>query len=184
MKLIEKLFKPKSTRDFSRQKPVIEQVNRYAQEYDAFTGAQFRAKTEELKGRLVAGETCEQILPEAFGLVKAACKHLVGSSWNVCGIEMNWEMVPYDVQIAGGIVLHEGKIAEMATGEGKTLVATFPVYLNALSGKGVHLITVNDYLAKRDSEWMGRVFDLLGVTVRCIQNDMGNDERKDAYAAD
>ncbi|HEX5131067.1 MAG TPA: preprotein translocase subunit SecA, partial [Candidatus Krumholzibacteria bacterium] len=157
---------------------------RYAQEYDAFTGAQFRAKTEELKGRLAAGETSEQILPEAFGLVKAACKHLVGSSWNVCGIEMNWEMVPYDVQIAGGIVLHEGKIAEMATGEGKTLVATFPVYLNALSGKGVHLITVNDYLAKRDSEWMGRVFDLLGVTVRCIQNDMGNDERKDAYAAD
>ncbi len=184
MKLIEKFFKPKSVRDFERQKPILTEVNRRAEEYAGFTPEQFQAKTNEFRSRIAAGETTDQLLPEAFGLVKAACRALVGTSWDVCGIETRWEMVPYDVQIVGGIVLHQGKISEMATGEGKTLVATLPLYLNALTGRGVHLITVNDYLARRDSEWMGRVFEMLGVTVGCVQNDMANEARKDAYGRD
>ncbi len=160
MKLIEKLFKPKATRDFKRQQPILDEVNRRAEEYAAFTPEQFRAKTDEFRGRLAAGETTDDLLPEAFGLVKEACRALVGTTADVVGIPTTWDMVPYDVQLVGGIVLHQGKIAEMATGEGKTLVATMPLYLNALAGKGVHLVTVNDYLARRDAEWMGRVFEL------------------------
>ncbi|MDH4037334.1 MAG: preprotein translocase subunit SecA [Candidatus Krumholzibacteria bacterium] len=184
MKLIEKLFKPKATRDFKRQQPILDEVNRRAEEYAAFTPEQFRAKTDEFRGRIAAGETTDDLLPEAFGLVKAACRALMGTTADVVGIPTTWEMVPYDVQIVGGIVLHQGKIAEMATGEGKTLVATFPLYLNSLTGKGVHLITVNDYLARRDSEWMGRVFEHLGVSVGCVQGDVPNDERKASYAKD
>jgi preprotein translocase subunit SecA len=101
-------------------------------------------------------EVLDEILPEAFAVVKDTCRRLVGKSWDAAGNKINWDMVPYDVQLIGGIVLHQGKIAEMATGEGKTLVATMPIYLNALTGRGVHVVTVNDYLAKRDSEWMGR----------------------------
>ncbi len=112
-------------------------------------------------------EILDEILPEAFAVVKATCEHLVGRSWTVIGHKTNWEMVPYDVQLMGGVVLHQGKIAEMATGEGKTLVATLPMYLNALTGRGVHLITVNDYLAQRDSEWMGEIFKFHGLTVGC-----------------
>ncbi|HEU4364364.1 MAG TPA: preprotein translocase subunit SecA [Candidatus Krumholzibacteria bacterium] len=184
MKLIEKLFKPKAARDFARQQPILDEVNRRAEEYSGFTPDQFRARTEEFRARIAGGDTTDQLLPEAFGLVKAACQALVGTTWDVCGIPTRWEMVPYDVQIVGGIVLHQGKIAEMATGEGKTLVATFPLYLNALAGRGVHLITVNDYLARRDSEWMGKVLELLGVTVGCVQGDIPNDARKQAYACD
>src|SRR5882762_2696659 len=113
-----------------------------------------------------------EILPEAFAVVKETCRRLVGQSWDVTGRKIVWDMVPFDVQLIGAVVLHEGKIAEMATGEGKTLVATMPMYLNALSGKGVHLVTVNDYLARRDSEWMGRIYTSLGLTVGCIQNGM------------
>ena len=184
MSLLQKFFKPKSQRDFQRNSPLLEEVNLRFREFDGFAPEQFRAKTNELRARVADGETLDSVLPEAYGLVKAACKALVGTSWNVCEIPTRWEMVPYDVQIVGGIVLHEGKIAEMATGEGKTLVATMPLYLNALSGRSVHLITVNDYLARRDSEWMGRVFELLGVTVGCIHADMPNEARKQAYARD
>ena len=106
-----------------------------------------------------------QLLPEAFAVVKSTCERLVGKSWTVAGNKITWDMVPYDVQLMGGIVLHQGKIAEMATGEGKTLVATLPVYLNALTGRGVHLVTVNDYLAQRDSEWMGEIYKFHGLTV-------------------
>jgi preprotein translocase subunit SecA len=184
MNLLQKLFKPKSQRDFSRHAPVLDEVNRHAASYEGYTDEQFRAKTDEFRSRLAAGETPDDILPEAFALVKIACKALVGTSWDVCGIPITWEMVPYDVQIVGGIVLHEGKIAEMATGEGKTLVATMPLYLNAVTGRGVHLVTVNDYLARRDSEWMGQLLRKLGVTVGCIQADQSNEIRKQAYACD
>lgn len=129
-------------------------------------------------------DTLSEILPQAFAVVKDTCRRLVGHEWTAAGTKVQWNMVPFDVQLIGGIVLHQGKIAEMATGEGKTLVGTLPTYLNALTGKGVHIITVNDYLAKRDSEWMGEVFKFHGLTVGCIINDMDNDKRRDAYNAD
>ncbi len=129
-------------------------------------------------------EISNEILPEAFAAVKEVCRRLVGKKWDVCGIEVEWDMVPYDVQLIGAVVLHQGKIAEMATGEGKTLVATMPIYLNALTGKGVHLVTVNDYLARRDSQWMGEIYKFLGLTVGCIQNEMDNAQRKIEYECD
>ncbi|MFA7420184.1 MAG: preprotein translocase subunit SecA [Melioribacteraceae bacterium] len=129
-------------------------------------------------------EVLTEILPEAFAVVKDTCRRLVGRAWDVAGTKTTWEMVPYDVQLIGGMVLHSGKIAEMATGEGKTLVATLPVYLNALTGRGVHLVTVNDYLAKRDSEWMGEVYKFHGLTVGCIINTMDPEERISQYNCD
>ncbi|NLT51453.1 MAG: preprotein translocase subunit SecA [Ignavibacteria bacterium] len=129
-------------------------------------------------------EVLDSILPEAFAVVKDTCRRLVGKTWEAAGNKITWDMVPYDVQLIGGIVLHQGKIAEMATGEGKTLVATMPIYLNALTGNGVHVVTVNDYLAKRDSEWMGEIFKFHGLTVGCIINTMSPEERKDIYGKD
>ncbi len=129
-------------------------------------------------------EVLSQILPEAFAVVKETCRRLMGKSWKVVDHEVRWDMVPFDVQLIGGIVLHEGKIAEMATGEGKTLVATMPLYLNALVGKGTHLVTVNDYLARRDCEWMGEIYKFLGLSVAYITNDMTPEERKIAYQSD
>ncbi|MDR3610766.1 MAG: preprotein translocase subunit SecA [Ignavibacteriaceae bacterium] len=129
-------------------------------------------------------EILDQLLPEAFAVIKATCKKLVGKSWTVAGNKITWDMVPYDVQLMGGIVLHQGKIAEMATGEGKTLVATLPLYLNALTGRGAHLITVNDYLALRDSEWMGEIYKFHGLSVGVILNTMNPDDRKREYECD
>ncbi len=129
-------------------------------------------------------EVLNEILPEAFAVVKDTCRRLVGKSWDAAGNKIHWDMVPYDVQLMGGIVLHSGKIAEMATGEGKTLVATLPVYLNALTGRGVHLVTVNDYLAKRDSEWMGEIYKFHGLTIGCITNTMEPEQRIKMYACD
>ncbi len=129
-------------------------------------------------------EILDEILPEAFAVVKATCQRLVGKSWTVAGNKATWDMVPYDVQLMGGIVLHQGKIAEMATGEGKTLVATLPIYLNALTGRGVHLVTVNDYLALRDSEWMGEIYKFHGLTVGVILNTMDPEDRKKYYNCD
>lgn len=128
--------------------------------------------------------TLDLLLPEAYAVVKETCRRLVGQSWEVTGHKIVWDMVPFDVQLMGAIVLHEGKIAEMATGEGKTLVATMPLYLNALAGKGVHLVTVNDYLALRDSQWMGKIFEFLGLTVGCIQSQMDSQQRRKQYASD
>jgi preprotein translocase subunit SecA len=174
------------------------------QEYTAET----RGKIEEIRARLQSDEEfdrntayddidnldaelndkyeeiLDQLLPEAFAVVKLTCERLVGQSWMVAGNKIIWDMVPYDVQLMGGVVLHQGKIAEMATGEGKTLVATLPMYLNALTGRGVHLVTVNDYLAKRDSEWMGEIFRFHGLTVGCIINTMNSEQRKEQYACD
>jgi preprotein translocase subunit SecA len=132
----------------------------------------------------VEQEVLEDIMPEAFAVVKETCRRLLGKKWDVCGIEIEWNMVPYDVQLVGAVVLHQGKITEMATGEGKTLAATLPLYLNALTGKGAHLVTVNDYLARRDSEWMGQIYKFLGLTVGCIQNEMDNEQRKEQYNCD
>ncbi len=141
---------------------------------------------EELEEKLTESyeEVLDDLLPEAFAVVKETCRRLVGKSWDAAGNKITWDMVPYDVQLLGGIVLHQGKIAEMATGEGKTLVATLPVYLNALTGRGVHLVTVNDYLAKRDSEWMGEIYKFLGLTVGCILNTMDPEQRIKVYNSD
>jgi len=144
------------------------------------------AEIEELEKELddTIEETLDEILPEAFGVVKDACRRLMGQSFDLLGNKAVWDMVPFDVQLIGGMVLHQGKIAEMATGEGKTLVATMPVYLNALPGRGIHIVTVNDYLAKRDSVWMGKVYEFLGLTVGCIQNSMDSFQRRKEYGCD
>ncbi|MDZ7342942.1 MAG: preprotein translocase subunit SecA, partial [candidate division KSB1 bacterium] len=149
--------------------------------------------TEELRHRIAELEKEERetikavldaILPDAFATVKEVCRRLCGQRWKVVDHEIEWDMIPFDVQLLGGIVLHEGKIAEMATGEGKTLVATMPLYLNALAGKGVHLVTVNDYLARRDCEWMGKIFEFLGLRAAYITNEMNSAQRREAYNAD
>ncbi|MFQ5799089.1 MAG: preprotein translocase subunit SecA [Bacteroidota bacterium] len=132
----------------------------------------------------VVKEALWEILPEAYAVVKETCRRLLGTSWEVTGRKIVWDMVPFDVQLIGAVVLHQGKIAEMATGEGKTLVATMPAYLNALPGRGVHIVTVNDYLAFRDSQWMGKVYEFLGLTVGCIQNQMDSAQRRAQYACD
>ncbi len=140
-------------------------------------------KTENERDDIIE-DTLNEILPQAFAVVKDTCRRLCGKEWLAAGQRVQWEMIPFDVQLIGGMVLHQGKIAEMATGEGKTLVGTLPQYLNSLPGKGVHIITVNDYLAKRDSEWMGEIFKFHNLTVGVILNDMDNDKRRDAYACD
>ncbi len=182
--LIRKIVGDRKTRLMKRLAPRIEEVKSRAAEFTGLDDADFPAKTEEFIERLRAGETVDDIMAEAFGLVYEACRRHVGRSWEVVGHEITWEMVPFDVQIAGAITLHEGSIAEMATGEGKTLVAVMPLYLNALEKKGAHLVTVNDYLARRDAEWMGVIYEFLGLSVGFLQNEMGPEERKQAYACD
>jgi preprotein translocase subunit SecA len=174
----------KNDRDVRRMRPIVRRINELEKEYQSLTDEQLRAKTAEFKKRLAGGETLDDLMPEAFAAVKNACRRLLGKKWEVCGQEIEWEMVPFDVQLMGAIVLHQGKIAEMATGEGKTLVATMPLYLNALAGNNVHLVTVNDYLARRDSQWMGKVYESLGLTVGCIQHDMPHEEHREAYRRD
>ena len=164
--------------------PIIAKINKIEEGYQSLTDDQLRAKTDEFKQRYAGGESLDSILPEAFAAVKNAARRLCGKSVTVCGHDIPWNMVHYDVQLIGGIALHENKIAEMATGEGKTLVATLPLYLNALTGKGCHLVTVNEYLAKRDSEWMGYLYKFLGLTVSWIYNMQGMEEKMEAYKAD
>jgi preprotein translocase subunit SecA len=182
--LLTKVFGSKHDRDQKRLWPVVDEINRYCEEYHDLTNDELRAKTGEFKGRLAEGYTLDDLLPEAFAAVKEACRRLVGKSWTMVGIEISWDMIPYDVQLIGGIVLHQGRIAEMATGEGKTLAATMPLYLNALDGKGAHLVTVNDYLSRRDAEWMGEIYKTLGLTVGVIQHDMDYEQRRAAYNCD
>ena len=171
MSLLKKLFGDYSTKEIKRISGLKDKVLALENEYSALSDEQLQAKTPEFKERLQNGETLDDILPEAF----AACRE---AAWRVLG------MKHYPVQILGGIILHQGRIAEMKTGEGKTLVATLPAYLNALSGNGVHIVTVNDYLAKRDSEWMGKIYRFMGLTVGLIIHEKTNKERKEAYAAD
>ena len=171
MGLIQKIFGTYSERELKAIYPIVDKIEAMADEYKAMTDAQLQGKTLEFKERLQRGETLDDILPEAFATVREAADRVLG-------------MRPYRVQLVGGIVLHQGRIAEMKTGEGKTLVATLPAYLNALTGQGVHIVTVNDYLAKRDSEWMGKVHRFLGLTVGLIIHGLDKKQRQEAYAAD
>ena len=186
MDILKKIFGTKNARDLKRIKPIVAEINRIEAEYQAknLADEDFPRMTAEFRKRVAEGETLDHILPEAFALVKNACRHLVGTTEEVCGHVLTWDMVPFDCQLVGGIVLHQGKIAEMQTGEGKTLVATLPLYLNALAGKNVQLVTVNDYLALRDATWMGHLYKYLGLTVGCIQNTMDSAERRAQYLCD
>jgi len=236
--LFTKIFRSKHERDVKKIRPIVEEINKFHEQYESLSDDELKGKTEEFKKRIkeqtgeleqqldalkeeFAGikthglseeertevrsqreallqqmkevqkeisrseqETLDELLPEAFAVVKETCRRLLGKKWDVCDIQIEWDMVPYDVQLIGAVVLHQGKITEMATGEGKTLVATMPLYLNALTGKGCHLVTVNDYLARRDSEWMGEIYKFLGLTVGCIENEMDNEQRKVQYNCD
>ncbi|MBP8976216.1 MAG: preprotein translocase subunit SecA, partial [Bacteroidetes bacterium] len=227
LQFFKNLFGTKNERDVQDLYPIVDEINRYYEQYQSLSDDELRAKTAEFKQRIKEAiqpkeeelaniksrlneqtsfeeredlyqkiddiekeidETIEgtlnEILPEAFAVVKDACHRLMGKSWEVAGNKIVWDMIPFDVQLIGAIVLHQGKIAEMATGEGKTLVATMPCYLNALSGRGVHVVTVNDYLALRDSQWMGKVYEFLGLTVGCILQNMDARQRRVQYAAD
>ncbi|MEX2606533.1 MAG: preprotein translocase subunit SecA [Kiritimatiellia bacterium] len=181
---MKKIVGSKNERDLKKLHPLVEQINALELEYQQLSEEQLVAKTAEFRERLQGEETVEDLLPEAFAVVKNACRRLVGVEYVVSDSLRTWVEIPYDVQLIGGMALHQGRIAEMATGEGKTLVATAPAYLNALTGKGVHIVTVNDYLAQRDSEWMGVIFDFLGLTVGCIQNSMRPIERRQMYERD
>jgi len=162
-------------------RPIVVRINELEKSYQALTDDQLRAKTDEFRERLKNGETLDQILPEAFAAAKNGARRLVGRKIMVCEHELTWDMVHFDVQLIGGMALHQGKIAEMATGEGKTLVATLPLYLNSLTGRNTQLVTVNDYLARRDSEWMGHLYNFLGVSVGCIQQQMAPNLRREMY---
>ena len=181
---LTRILGSKHERDIKRIWPLVEEINDHFEGLEELSDEQLAGKTAEFRARLAEGATLDDLLPEAFAVVKETCRRLCGKTWDVVGLPVTWDMVPFDVQLLGAIVLHQGKIAEMATGEGKTLAATLPIYLNALPGKGVHLVTVNDYLARRDSEWMGQVFTTLGLTVGCIQNSMDFAQRRAAYACD
>ena len=171
MSVLNKIFKSYSEKEVKRVKPIVNKINGLEEEMTKLTDNELRAKTEYFKGQLKEGKTLDDILPEAFAVVREASKRVLG-------------MRHFDVQLIGGIILHQGRIAEMKTGEGKTLVATLPVYLNALEGKGVHVITVNDYLAKRDSEWMGKLYKFLGLSVGLVIAGMEPKEKQEAYNAD
>lgn len=184
--MISSILKKFSGRHYKKYlkkcQPIIARINEIEIDYQSLSDDQLRAKTEEFMQRYQDGESLDALLPEAFATVKNAARRLCGQSYPVCDHDLEWNMVHYDVQFIGGITLHEKRIAEMATGEGKTLVSTCPLYLNALSGQNCQLVTVNDYLARRDSEWMGHLFRFLGLSVGCIQNSMPPHERKAMYA--
>lgn len=169
--LFEKIFGSYSDRELKRLIPIVDEIESLEGKYKALTDEELKGKTQEFKDRLSNGEELDNLIPEAFAVAREASSRVLG-------------MRHFRVQLLGGIILHQGRIAEMKTGEGKTLVATLPAYLNALTGKGVHIITVNDYLAKRDKEWMGKIYEFLGLSVGCIVHDMDNEERKKAYNAD
>jgi preprotein translocase subunit SecA len=186
--MLSLLFKRLSGRHYRKFqescRPIVARINEVELGYQNLTDEQLRAKTDEFRARLKGGETLDQILPEAFATVKNTARRLVGRKFTVCEHDLTWDMVHFDVQLIGGIALHRGMIAEMATGEGKTLVATLPLYLNALTGRNTQLVTVNDYLARRDSEWMGCIYSFLGMTFGCIQQPMTSEVRRQMYGCD
>jgi preprotein translocase subunit SecA len=184
VRAVEKVFGTKYERDMKRIGPIVDEINEYFEEYKSLSDDDLRGMTEKLREELAEGAELEDVLPRAYAVVKETCRRHVGKSWEVVGQTVNWDMVPYDVQLVGGIVLHEGRIAEMATGEGKTLVALMPLYLNALTGKGAHLVTVNDYLAQRDREWVGPILEYLGLTIGVIKHDMTPPQRRQSYGCD
>ncbi|MEN8200815.1 MAG: DEAD/DEAH box helicase, partial [Thermodesulfobacteriota bacterium] len=169
--VLTKVFGSKNDRTLKQIQPLVNRVNELEESVTGLDDAQLAARTVEFRERLAKGESLDQLLPEAFATVREAGKRILGERH-------------YDVQLIGGVILHQGMIAEMKTGEGKTLTSTLPVYLNALAGKGVHLVTVNDYLAARDADWMGQVYNGLGISVGKIIHDMQDQERREAYAAD
>ncbi|MBN1290679.1 MAG: preprotein translocase subunit SecA [Candidatus Latescibacteria bacterium] len=181
---LTKLFGSKYERDVKALTPLVDEINEIYTELSTLTDEQLQGKTGEFKQRLNEGETLDDIMTEAFAVVKETCRRLLDKKWLVMGHETVWNMVPFDCQLIGAIVLHQGKIAEMATGEGKSLVATMPLYLNALAGKGVHFVTVNDYLVQRDVEWYGKIYEFLGMTVGYILNTASTEERRAAYNCD
>ena len=208
---VKKVFGSRSDREIKQLYPLVDQINQLAKEMTDISDEKMIERSNTLKESVIASrkaakaradsnisdkdeatksilmaehEKLEEILPEAFAMVKETCRRMCGSSWPVVGRNLSWEMVPYDVQIIGGIILHRGNVAEMKTGEGKTLVAAFPIYLNALTGRGVHLVTVNDYLAQRDAEWMGEVYRRLGLSVGYILNNMTPEQRRTNYNCD
>src|SRR4030042_1342714 len=169
--LVKGIFGSKNERELKRMAPLVDQINSLEPRYQTLSDAELQAKTPEFKEMVSKGEPLEDLLPEAFASVREASVRVL-------------RMRHFDVQLIGGIVLHEGKIAEMKTGEGKTLAATLPLYLNALTGRGVHLVTVNDYLARRDAEWMGGIYKFLGLSVGVIVHGLDDNARKAAYACD
>ena len=170
---LKNLFKDPNEKELERLQVIVDEINSLESEMQELSDSELKAKTDEFKQRYQDGESLDDLLPEAFAVVREASQRSTDEGFR-----------HFDVQLMGGIVLHEGKIAEMKTGEGKTLVATLPVYLNALTGKGVHVVTVNDYLAKRDSEWMGQIYEFLGMDVGVVLSGMTAQERKEAYDAD
>ena len=171
MGLLSKVIGTHSEREVKRVIPIVDKIEGMEPEMEKLSDEELKAKTPEFKKRLEAGETLDDILPEAYAVVREASRRTIG-------------LRHFRVQLIGGVILHQGRITEMRTGEGKTLVSTLPAYLNALEGKGVHIVTVNDYLAKRDAEWMGQIHQFLGLTVGVILNSMDNDERREAYNCD
>ena len=189
--VLKAILGSKNQREVRRLKPLVARINELEKQYQKLSDEEVRAKSLDWKSNLAniddpdeLARRLNELLPEAFALVKNAARRLWDKTWPVCDQPVTWNMIHFDVQLMGGIALHQGKIAEMATGEGKTLVATCPLYLNALSGRGVHLVTVNDYLARRDAEWMGEIYKFLGLTVGCIQHDQSPTERKAQYDCD
>ncbi len=189
--VLKAILGSKNQREVRRVRPLVARINELEAQYQKLSDEEVRAKSLGWKSELEQiddphelARRLDEILPEAFALVKNAARRLWDKAWLVCDQPVTWNMIHFDVQLIGGIVLHQGKIAEMATGEGKTLVATCPLYLNALAGRGVHLVTVNDYLARRDAEWMGEIFTFLGLTVGCIQHDQSPTDRKAQYDCD
>jgi preprotein translocase subunit SecA len=191
--VLKKILGSKNQREIRRMMPTVRRINELDEQFKSLSDDDLRAKTTHWKTELAQmadlGEQwqyLDKILPEAFAVVKNAARRLTERqhSFTVCDQPLSWNMVHFDVQLIGGMVLHRGRISEMATGEGKTLVATLPLYLNALTGRGAHLVTVNDYLARRDAEWMGQLYTFLGLTVGCIQHDQSPDIRREQYACD
>ncbi len=191
--ILKKILGSKNQRELKRLMPIVRRINELDEQFKSLSDDELRAKTSAWKEEIAQlpdlpeqWKKLDEILPEAFAVVKNAARRLKerDDTFMVCDQPMTWDMVHFDVQLLGGVVLHRGRIAEMATGEGKTLVATLPLYLNALTGRGAHLVTVNDYLARRDAEWMGQLYNFLGLTVGCIQHDQEPDERREQYAMD
>ena len=182
--LVKKIFGTAQDRLVRRYRKIATQVNALEEELQSLPDEAIKKKTEEFRARLKEGEALDDLLPEAYAVVKNVCRRLIGTEIHVSGYNQQWDMIPYDVQILGAIAMHYGAIAEMHTGEGKTLTAGLPLYLNALTGDPVHLVTVNDYLAKRDCEWIGCIFRYLGLTVKSLTNDVPPQDRKNVYAAD
>lgn len=182
--LIKKIFGTAQDRTLRRYRKIVEQINHWDKKFQELSDESLKEKTASFKERVAKGESLDDLLPEAYAVVKGVCRRLQGTEIHVSGYDQKWDMIPYDVQLIGAIALHKGSIAEMMTGEGKTLTASMPLYLNALTGKPVHLVTVNDYLAQRDCQWVGTIFRWLGLTTAALTNETPQEQRKELYKAD